>query len=270
MARLKLAEILATEGQMDGDTRRIRDALGMLLEVETNPKTTPEVQADAGFRRASILMQNAPGGPEKGFRHVVAAAREFVAKHPADPRGSRLLVEAATVCDAAPETKRELLLKAKESTSEASLLRRIADDLLRLNLLGAPLDFEMPALNGGTLNIANFRDKTVLLVFWSSESPQSLLWLRDMRAEAGRLPAESTAVVTICLDTDRESARERAAALQADWPVGFDGLGWEGPVVRSLGINALPSVWAIDPSGVVRSINAKSDPVAWALSIQKE
>ena len=36
-------------------------------------------------------------------------------------------------------------------------------------------------------------------------------------------------------------------------------MGWNGPVVRALGINALPTVWVVDKAGVLRTLNAKTD-----------
>ena len=46
------------------------------------------------------------------------------------------------------------------------------------------------------------------------------------------------------------------------WPVAFDGKGWESPLVRGLGINALPTVWLLDARGRLRSLNALENTVA--------
>ena len=42
------------------------------------------------------------------------------------------------------------------------------------------------------------------------------------------------------------------------WPVAFDGKSWEGELVRSLGINALPTVWLLDKRGRLRVLNASA------------
>jgi hypothetical protein len=266
-AKLKLASILATEGKMDGDTRRVQEALALMTQVESGAGVAPGTRADAGFRRAALLMQSAPGGASQNFRQIALVAREFVQAHPSDIRGPRLLVEAATVCDPDPALKRELLEAARKTTTEQPLLRRITDDLTRLDLLGSPVDLKIPSLDGETLDLASLRGKVVVLVFWSSESPQSLLWLRDFATEVGALDADSVAVATVSLDTDRAAVKERAAAFPAPWPVGFDGIGWESPAIRSLGINALPTVWLLDRKGVLQSLNAKTNTVREAKSL---
>ena len=262
-ARIRMAEIIATEGVMDGKPQAVREALGILKAVESSPSATGDVKADAGFRRASLLMQTAPGGPERGYKTIVDAAQEFVQKYPSDLRGPRLLVEAAGVCDAEPSLKRSLLMEAQGATSETALKRRIADDLTRLNLLGKPLAFTMPDLRDGEIDIATLRGRPVVLIFWSSEAPQSLLWLRDFRASWETLPKAKFSVVTISLDEDRSSAKSRAAAFDAPWPVGFEAGGWLGTTVRRLGINALPAVWILDKDGKLRSTGATNTWRAW-------
>ena len=51
-------------------------------------------------------------------------------------------------------------------------------------------------------------------------------------------------------------------------PVAFDGKGWESPLVRSLGINSLPTLWIVDRKGNLRALNARTDREASALIAQ--
>jgi len=266
-AQIRLAAVLATEGKMDGDKLRIREA-GKILQDLTQTKGLPEkLQSDAAFQLASLRMQTAPGGPEQGYKHVIAAATDFIRLFPKDRRGPRLLTEAATVCDAHPETKRKLLLEARKRTSEKALHQRINDDLRRLDQLGKPVDLALTTIDGGSLNLLELRGKPLILIFWSTEAPQSLLWLRDFRRQwQTDRNRERFNVAMVNLDTDRNQARERAAMLQADWPIGWEAGGWEAPSARQLGINALPTVWLLDSDGRLLSLNVKSN---WSAAIQQ-
>jgi hypothetical protein len=266
-ARLRLAEISATEGMMDNNARGVKEALAAMGAVEGDASAPADVRADAGFRRASILMQTAPGGPEAGYKQVVAAARQFAANHPADIRGARLLVEAATTCDAKPALKRELLDEAEAATGEDALLNRIADDRRRLDLLGTQMEMSLPSLQGPGFDISSFRGKPVILVFWSSESPQSLLRLRDLREAWPQLKKAGVAVATVNLDTSAPAAMARAEAMDAPWPTGHEEGGWMSPTARRLGINALPTLIVLDAKGTVISINARTNAEALASSL---
>ncbi|MEX1117469.1 MAG: redoxin domain-containing protein [Terrimicrobiaceae bacterium] len=265
-AQLRLAGVLATEGNMDSNPRQIQEALKMLAGVEANPLAPNQLRADAGFRKASIVMQSASPSTPQGVKTIVAAARQFSGAYPTDLRAARLFVEAATVCDNTPALKRKLLEEAKQMTTEDSLQRRIADDLMRLDLLGKTFDLSLPALSGDTIQLAAHRGTVVLLIFWSSEAPQSLLWLRDFKTQWEKLGASAPKVVTVNLDSSRREAEERAAAFPSSWQVGYEPGGWQSATDRRLGINALPSVWVIDSRGILQSLNAKTDWTKWASS----
>jgi hypothetical protein len=258
-ARLKLAAVLGTSAAMTGDVVRRKRAIGLYEQVEQS--SPGSLAADAGFRKASLLMQQADLGTPQGRETAIAAARAFAARHPSDPRGPRMLVEAATVAD--PAAQRTLLEEARAANPPQDLIPRIEDDLRRLSHLGKPLDLQLPALNGGILDLEALRGKPVVLAFWSSESPQSLIWLRDCRAAWTPQIAANARLVAISMDPNRKAAVERARALHPEWIVGFQPGGWDAPAARSLGINALPSVWMLDSKGVVRSIQARNDWASW-------
>jgi hypothetical protein len=142
-AKLKLARIVAAEGKMSNDQAKVDEALELFAALEKSAGVPREKLADAGFSRASLLMQNQHGSPERTRESIVRSAQNFIVKYPGDRRGPRLLVEAATVCDDAPNQKRELLEEALRLTDEEPLKRRITDDLRRLDLLGKALALKM-------------------------------------------------------------------------------------------------------------------------------
>ena len=269
-AKLKLARLLAAEGKIANDQSNVDEALRLLGELEKAPGVARERLADAGFARASLLMQDQRDNTERMRESIVWSARNFTARYSGDRRGPRLLVEAATVCDDVPNQKRDLLEEALRLTDEEPLKRRIADDLRRLDLLGKTLDLKMAALGGGEIDLARLRGYVVVLIFWSVDSPHSLLWLRDFRSSWETLPKDQIRVVTVSLDENRKALESRLRELRADWPTHFDGTGWQSPVARSLGINALPSVWILDKNGILRTINARSSYETWIRRLLRE
>jgi peroxiredoxin len=269
-AKLKLAGILAAEGKITNDQGSIGDALRLLGELEKTSGVSRERLADAGFARASLLMQTTQGTGAQTREAIIGCARDFGAKYPGDRRGPRLLVEAATTCDDMPTQKRELLGEALRLTSEEPLRRRINDDLRRLSLLGKPLNLKTTALGGGEIDLSRLRGYVVVMIFWSADSPHSLLWLRDFRSSWESLPQDQIRVVTISLDEKQKELENRLQHLRADWPTHFDGLGWQSPVARSFGINALPTVWILDKKGTLRTINARSNYEKWIRQLLRE
>jgi len=269
-AQLRLAALVAAEGKMNNSPSQVDKALTMLANLEKSPGVPRETQADAAFQHVALYMQSQIGSTNRMRESIIDAARSFTAKYPGDRRGPRLLVEVATLCDDVPNKKRDLLDEALRLTKEDALKHRIADDYKRLERLGRPLEFKVTSLQGPPIDLAALRGHVVVLVFWSAESPHCLLWLRNFRSQWEKLPKGNLRVITISLDTDRKSLDQRLSNLPRSWPAYFDGKGWESPLARSLGINALPSVWILDKKGILRTFNAREGTTNWIQNLLRE
>lgn len=270
-ARLRLAAILAATGKMDNVQLQTDEAMRILVALEKSPGAPVEKRADAGFRRASLFFQSMIGRESEMKESIVDAARNFVEKYPGDKRGPRLLVEAATVCDSDPALKRKLLTDARELSGEDALNHRIADDLVRLNHLDKPLELKFPTVQGGTFDTAGQKGNVVAIVFWSAESPHSLMWMQSFRSAVGKLPKSDLRIATVSLDSDSKALAQRLKEFQIeDWPTNFDGRGWDNAVARPLGINALPTVFILDKSGVLRALNARDNYDFWIRKLLRE
>lgn len=263
-ARLKLAAIQAATGKMEEKQSMVDEAMRALQILEKDKNATAKQRAEAGFRRVTLLMQSLKGQEADRRRDLVAAARNFSIRYSDDVRSPRLLVEVATICDSDPVLKRQLLEEARQASREEVLNRRIADDLRRLDLLGKPLPLKFPTIQGREFDIEKSRGRVVMLVFWSAEAAPSLMWMEDFRRALVNLPRDRFDVVTINLDSNVTKVSEfmKNAALP-EWPTACDSKGWSGPLVRRLGINALPTVFIVDQQGILRAVNAKNTYEQW-------
>jgi hypothetical protein len=270
-ARLRLAAILAASGKMDNVQLQVDEAMRILAALEKTPGAPQEKRADAGFRRVSLYLQSLIGRESEMRGSIVDAARNFVAKYPGDRRGPRLLVEAATICDNDPPLKRELLNDARTLSKEDALNRRIADDLVRLNSLDKPLALKFSTVQGGAFDTGAQRGNVVVLVFWSAESPHSLMWMQAFRRTVDKLPKTDLRIATVSLDKDKKALVQRMKEFQIeDWPTNFDGLGWGNAIARPLGINSLPTVFLLDKSGSLRALNARDNYDLWIRNLLRE
>lgn len=258
-ARMRIASITATMGALQEDNKLIDQALRMYATLERTRGITREQAADAAFRRASLFFHSAHGREERLRDQIVSMAVNFHTRYPGDERGPRLLIEAATICDNAPRVKRELLETVLRDSRDKALRERATDDIRRLERLGTRFNLSFPTMDGNRFTLADHRGEVVMLVFWSTDSPHSLFWMREFVESAGALAPGSCKIVTVSLDEERESLEEMIAELGIQWPTHFDGRGWEGPVARQMGINAVPTVWVFDKQGRLRSLNARND-----------
>ena len=271
-ARIRLSSVLAASSRMQNRPALAGEAQKLLSDLENSPDTPPSVKADAGFARVSRDMENASGAPidDAAREGILKAVRQFDATYPADRRTAGLLTEIATLYDALPGQKKALLDEAVARAKDESLRSRINDDLKRLTLLGRPLDISLlPYQGGAPIKLAESRGRVVVILFWASWSMPALHELASLKEAATEFQGQPVDFYGVSLDEDRAAMIATLKAADIQWPMQCDGHGWQGELVRALGINALPTDWVLDRRGQLVTLNARgraSDVIREALA----
>jgi thiol-disulfide isomerase/thioredoxin len=258
-AQIRLSAVLSARSRMTGPPSLRAEADQILTDLESDPATPAPIKADAAFARVTQAM-------EDGSRHADSAARDalsrrvhaFSATYPDDRRQAGLLAELATLYDNDPAQKSALLAEAAPRASDEALRQRIADDQRRLALLGHPLEQRLDPWDGGpSVNLAALRGKVVVILFWASWSLPALHELAALEQAAPAFKDQPVSFLTVSLDQDRAILAATVKAADLAWPVACDYRGWKGDLVRTLGINALPTVWILDRAGNLTTLNAR-------------
>lgn len=264
-ARIRLASVLVAKGKFLKQPALRSESQKILGDLRSDPETPAPVKADAGFEELSQTMQDFAGRNDDEARGALQVAlRRFDADFPGDRRYAAALVEIATLYDDRPLEKRALLEEAQTRTADPALRQRIADDFHRLAQLGKPAAAVLTPWRGGpAIDLADRRGRAAVILFWASWSAPSLRELARLEQGALGLKDQPVDFYTVSLDEDAAalSATIRAAGLT--WPVHCDAKGWKGGLVRSLGINALPTVWVLDRKGVLLTLNARDRESEW-------
>ncbi|MEI8234571.1 MAG: TlpA disulfide reductase family protein [Verrucomicrobiota bacterium] len=271
-AQLRLARLYGTRCDFSGNPADFATALRVLEEAF---RTAPmDRRADLDFTRITLSMHRiaspgAPGGDPECER-LAAQAAAFQERYPGDRRIGALLAEVATLFDAQPRRKEELLRQALAAARTPEVRARVEDDLHRLSLLGQPLSVRGVTADGVETGLGQYRGRVVLLYFFASWSPPGMAGLDSLEALRKPFAGEPLEVLGVSLDTSREALRTALHARGITWPVLFEEKGWKSPLVRGLSLNALPAFWVIDRRGVLRSLNARVDGVALLRELLKE
>ena len=252
-AKLRLARLLPMRAAMQG-AGPSREAEKILADLEKS--ATPAQRTELDFTRITQSMRalQQPTGPQRAA--LLASVRRFQSAHPDDARLGALLAEVALLFDTEPKTMHALLLDAQPLARDDDLKARIADDLRRVEMLGQPVILRFSAPDGRVIDVAEHRGKVVLLVFFAVWSPPSIEALDKIQRAAPDLPRDRVQLLGVSLDTKPERLAALVGEKKITWPVACDGKGWESPLVRTLGVNALPTAWLLDTQGRLRSLNA--------------
>lgn len=255
-SKLRLTVAQARLGSLEQDQRAVDDALSKLMALEKQAPDESQ-RAEAMFRRISLQWQNLGNDPDQRRDRAVTSAQVFAAAFPEDRRAARLLAEAASLCDNHPEQKKPLIEQALSLSKEESLSQRLRDDMKRLDQLGNVVTLSFQSIDGKNIDLANYRGQVVALVFWAADSAPCLLWMKDFSTYVSNV--EGLKVIGISLDKDRADLDAALNALKINWPVAFDGKGWQNSIARQFGINSIPTLWLIDRQGRLQALNARDN-----------
>lgn len=264
-ARIRLAGVLVARSKLLAQPALRGESQKILNDLRADPDTPTSAKADAGFEELSETMQDFAGRTDDEARGALqVAVRRFDADFPGDRRYAGALLELATLYDERPTEKRALLEQAQARTSDPALRQRIDDDFHRLAQLGKRVEAVLKPWKGGPpVNLADRRGRAALVVFWASWSAPSLRELARLEQVAPAWKERPLDVYTVSLDDDAAALGGILRATGLVWPVHCDLKGWRGELVRSLGINALPTVWVLDRNGILLTLNARDHEVEW-------
>ncbi len=258
-ARLRLARLFALRSEIENNAKLRNEAERMLVALEKS--ATPQQRADIDFARLSQAMRRANSPSEIDRESLLGRARKFQKAHPEDRRIPQILAEIATLFDSQPDIKRKLLIEAQPLANDEETKSRIADDLRRIDLLGETLALAGISIDGKPIDITEYRGRVVIISFFATWSPQSILALDALKRALAPFPKDRVQLICVSLDTKPEPLGELLKSRAIAWPVIRDGKGWESPLIRGFGINTLPTVWLIDREGKLRSLDALENTI---------
>lgn len=221
---------------------------------EAEPRWIQEFAHQAQLFAARISESLAAlGNPESEDKST--ASRRLQLQSDAS-RAAQILMAAGQSCDAAGLTEEAktcyLLIRSKFPDSVPA--QQVAGILRRLHLKGQPLQLAGPTLDGNFVSIEDFKGKTVLVVFWSSQAKPFLDQLPAL-TELLKKAQKHVSVIGVCLDTDEAELDRFLEEQGLSWPQIFysepDKRGWNSPLASYYGITSLPTMWIVDASGVV-------------------
>jgi thiol-disulfide isomerase/thioredoxin len=266
-AQLRLARLLQIRADFEGDDKLRAESRRILDSLEKT--ATPEQRPELEFSKLARMMRALKRGNLEQRDDLLKAARRFQSDYPSDRRIAALLTEVATLFDTQPKTKELLLEDAQAAAKEPDLKARIADDLKRVRLVGQEVPLSFTSLQGQEISVSALAGKPVFIIFFAQSSPPAMAALGKLQQEVAQLPQGSIRVIAVNLDPKREMAADALKSRGLTWPTAWDGKSWESPLVRSLGINALPTVWLLDTKGRLQSLNGLDNAAHQARQLMK-
>lgn len=122
-------------------------------------------------------------------------------------------------------------------------------------------------IDGKPLHLRDYRGKVVVLVFsgeWCGPCRHAAGFFRDML----KLEAQKTnpcVVLEVNTDEDRATLRKAITSGDIAWPCWFDG-STAGPITMTWGVSSFPTIYVLDPQGVIRAKDIRGEATAAAVA----
>jgi hypothetical protein len=127
--------------------------------------------------------------------------------------------------------------------------------LRRLESLGKPISLKGNDINGGTIDLAKYRGKAVLIHYWATMGErwkEDMILLRDYYAKKGGAEFD---IIGVCLDDDPAAAKQYLSQNKIPWKQICEHGGLDGRLANEMGVLTLPLMILVDQKGNVANQN---------------
>lgn len=187
---------------------------------------------------------------------------DFIRKHPQSSISTYLLNRYFVLTvDADLKQAAELaalMVKAQPDNARLLFLRRQLD-VLKKSQQGAKVpSFSTTDLKGRKVSNAQLDGEVNVVNVWATWSYQSGN-IQNRLYKLRKTYGSKLAIVTLCLDGDVKEVRRRVERDSIPWPVVCDGQMFQSPMVKQLGIAAVPAILIADKSGHIVARDLEPD-----------
>jgi thiol-disulfide isomerase/thioredoxin len=233
-----------------GNKAAIEKAEANLTEEQRVERKLNEVQ-----RRA---MEKRPDGTAAVLKEIESGAREVMKEFSKSPQPWELMLMVANYGD--PETQKRVLAEITESkvASEETVAR--AKGLLKaVGSLGRPLELSYEAIDGRKVEVQKLKGKVILVDFWATWCGPCMAALPEVVDIYNKYHDKGFEIVGISLDKSEQALKGVLARYKMEWPQYFDGKGWGNKFAIEYNVSAVPTMWLVDKTGKLRTMQARED-----------
>jgi peroxiredoxin len=146
--------------------------------------------------------------------------------------------------------------KTPQAEQATAILRRLELKGKKAKLFGETND-------GRFLKNGQLRGKTVLVVFWSSDSDAFQEMLPQLKKVTQPYERSNLTVLGVCLDEEKPPMEAFIEKNGLNWIQLFysdpDKRHWDNPLAQYYGVHDIPSLWLVDQDGTVVDTHVTPD-----------
>jgi thiol-disulfide isomerase/thioredoxin len=252
----KAAEAKAREESFNRQALRYGNkAVAEKAEANLTEEQKVERKLNDVQRRA---MEKRPEGNPAVFKELESGLREVMKEFPKSPQPWQLMLMIGNYGD--PETQKRVLAEITESkVADEETVARAKGLLKAIGSLGRPLDLAYEAIDGRKVDVQKLKGKVVLVDFWATWCGPCMAALPEVVDVYNKYHDKGFEIVGISLDQSEKALKNVLSRHKMEWPQYFDGKGWGNKFVIEYNISEVPTMWLVDKTGKLRTMQARED-----------
>ena len=250
------------------------DQLKLLeTQLKSQLKAGSPLASYIGYRRMlaeySVAVQTAKtsAAQAKAQEEWIKDLQGFVETHPKAEDAPDAMIQLATGLEFAGKAgeARKWFAQLAEDHPKTTAGRKAVGAMTRLDVKGKPLPLAFAGLDGGKVDIRNYRDKAVLVVFWATWCKPCFEDLPKLKALYQQYRTQGFEVIGVNLDNTPNGVKGYMQQNGMTWPQIHEAGGLESPPSLAFGVISLPTMFLVDKKGTVHSRPASIEDVKAAL-----
>jgi len=142
-----------------------------------------------------------------------------------------------------------------QNTDDMQSLKASLKKLKNIRIGTKFFNFELPDSNGNLVKTADYKGKILFIEFWASSCKPCRQSNPELVKVYNKYNRSDFEILGVSIDTDKNSWLRAITKDNLNWKNTIAIEGWKNDVVRSLGIQYIPSNYLIDSNGKILAIN---------------
>jgi thiol-disulfide isomerase/thioredoxin len=197
--------------------------------------------------------------PAKIQAEWLKSLEQYITDYPASPDAAEAMLQLGIAHEWAgqEDEAKKCYERIAHDFPGSSQAKKAAGAAMRLDSVGKPISLSGKGLTGGTIDLADYRGKVVLIQYWATwctPAKNDLPALKQLAAKYGK----DFTVLGVSLDTNPRELGSYLADNAVSWPQIFEEGGPESRLADALGIITVPTMILVDRQGRVVNRNIQT------------
>lgn len=244
-------------GQYPDGVQRLSRFYQQVARQSSNTKLRAYVKFRLISAEYGLRLRESTGDPKADIgklqKQWLADLTEYVQQYPKTPDAAEAMLQLAIAEEFAGQNSAAERWYRRIATEfpDERRAEKASGALRRLNAVGKSIPLRGTTTSGKTVDLADYRGKTVLVHYWATWCEPCKAEFKTLREFYEKYKGEGFTLIGVALDNEKGSVTQYLQRAPLPWPQLYEDGGLDSRLANELGILTLPTMILVDSKGRV-------------------